>query len=390
MSASASGTAAPKIQAFVRDAEDKSIIQQVLGDFPDALGKVVAGDVKSATAALAAEPSPDLLLVDLDGSEDPVAAIRELSDVCDSDVCVIVIGSINDIVLYRDLKRAGVTEYFVKPLVRGPLQRAFASVFQPAVEDESGRRGKLIAVTGVRGGMGATTLAAMTALHLATARKRATLALDLDLTGGDLALHFNAAPNNALIETFQDPDRFDRLFLERSVIRAQDRLHLLSSLGPINEKVTLNTESVLRLIDRLLERYRFVVADVSRHHPMVILELARRGTCVLVSDASLSCVRDIGRWRQLFQKEAVPNHPIHVLNHRTPQPPLALPDLVSAIKQRPDFVIPYDKDLSRASAMGMEAMSRCGAFSKGLQDFVQSFTGEQRQSRQPLLQRIFA
>jgi response regulator of citrate/malate metabolism len=45
---------------------------------------------------------------------------RKLSEVCDPGTKVIVIGAANDIALYRELMRRGVSEYLVPPL--GTLQ----------------------------------------------------------------------------------------------------------------------------------------------------------------------------------------------------------------------------------------------------------------------------
>jgi pilus assembly protein CpaE len=53
--------------------------------------------------------------------------------------------------------------------------------------------------------------------------------LDLDLLGGDAALHLDAKPSGSLSNTLRDPHRLDQLLIERAVTRLSDRLNLLAS-----------------------------------------------------------------------------------------------------------------------------------------------------------------
>ena len=144
------------------DQESEGVIRQSLSDLGVDDAEFTKGTVETASAALATQASPRLLIVDLSGVDDPLARIDELAARCEPDVSVVTVGDRNDIILYRHLKEAGVAEYFFKPLVRDLVKRTCSSILKRGAGYKStgSRGGKLIFVLGVRGGVGATTIAA--------------------------------------------------------------------------------------------------------------------------------------------------------------------------------------------------------------------------------------
>jgi pilus assembly protein CpaE len=160
--------AAPIAKIFVSDQDSEGVIRQSLSDLGIDDAEFTKGTVETATADLATKASPNLLFVDLSGIEDPVARIYELAERCEPSVSVVAIGNRNDIILYRDLKNAGVSEYFFKPLIIDLVKATCNSVLSGGREKTtSPRTGKLVFVLGVRGGVGATTIAANAAWYLA-------------------------------------------------------------------------------------------------------------------------------------------------------------------------------------------------------------------------------
>ncbi len=175
--------AAPSAHVFVGDQDSEGVIRHCLDDLGVHDAEFTTGTIEVATATLAKRASPRLLIVDVSGLEDAVTRIKELAQVCEPNTGVVVIGDRNDVVLYRELKYAGVVEYFFKPLVGSLLRPTCGGILTGHVEQHA-RIGKLVFVVGVRGGVGATTIAVNTAWHLAEARQRWVLLLDLDLQGG--------------------------------------------------------------------------------------------------------------------------------------------------------------------------------------------------------------
>ncbi len=123
------------------------------------------------------------------------------------------------------------------------------------------RGGRMVALSGARGGVGATTLASNLAWFIGTALHRHTVLLDGELHTGTVALNFNLRFNNGLAVALQSPERVDQLLLERSTQSAGDRLHVLAGQENLDSALDYQPGSAGPLIEALRTRYNFVVAD---------------------------------------------------------------------------------------------------------------------------------
>ncbi|WP_088344427.1 MULTISPECIES: cellulose synthase operon protein YhjQ/BcsQ [Rhodomicrobium] len=380
---------APTARVFVRDPESEGIIRQSLQALSiDA--EFTPGNVKTAITALAKEISPRLLVVDLTGVEDPVLSIRELAEVCEPDIRVVVIGDRNDIVLYRDLKNIGILEYFLKPILRDLLIRTCANVVTPNAVRPSLRTGKLIFVLGVRGGVGSTTIATNTAWYFAEARRRHTMLLDLDLQNGDAALQLDSVPSNALRDAFENPERVDKLYLERGVKHVTERLDLLASLESLETPLMPAEQPVLSLMERLVLRYRFVVVDLPAETALRMPSMLRQSSiCMLVSNSSLAAARDVARWREFLGTDTPERSTLHILNHTTAHGGLAEIDFAKACGQAPDIVIPYDREIAETATYGIKAAQKSSVFKRGLAMMLCKVTGEPMEKSVSFFSRIF-
>ncbi len=261
---------APTAMAFIADQETEDLVRRALGDLSIDDVDFTRGTVETAVEALARRKTPRLLIIDISGVANPLQRINDLAEKCEPEVNVVAIGDRNDILLYQDLKTAGVADYFLKPLVLDTFKRCCNMLLNGAYEDKRthASAGKLVFVLGVRGGVGATTIAVNAAIRLADKGQRWVMLVDLDMESGDAALQLAANPTNALHEALERPERVDKLFLERGALHASDRLDLLASLEPFGKSASLNEDTIKSLIDKLLQRYRFVFVD---------LPTARRG-----------------------------------------------------------------------------------------------------------------
>jgi pilus assembly protein CpaE len=382
--------AAPAVQVFTRDREAEGIIQQSLSTLNAPDVDVVHGDITTAIATLAEQPSPKLLIVDVSNVADTVARVNELAEVCEPNTGVIIIGERNDIVLYRDLKLAGVVEYFFKPLVTDLVTRACNSVLTGVAAPQPTRTGKLVFILGVRGGVGATTIAVNTAWQLAQTRQRWVILLDLDLQGGDAALQLDQTPSHALREVVENPERLDKLFLERAVIPVERRIDLLASLEPIGEKITFDDDAVGTLFDGLLHRYRFTFVDIPPTVAAQLIQALRLPSiCVLVSSGSLVSAREVARWRELLGPNTPERTVLHILNKHGAPDSLSDAEFARAAGRAPDVVIPYDREIATASILGIKGTQKCVALKRGLAPLLRHLSGERVGTHRSILGRIF-
>lgn len=330
--------------------------------------------IDAAIADLAHNASPRVLVVDVSGLSEPMTAINRLADVCNPATEVIVVGDRNDIVLYRDMKAAGVAEYFFKPLISTVVTRVLGSLSQR--DTHAPRTGKLVVTLGVRGGVGSTTIATQLAWHLAEERQRRVLLLDLDLQSGDAALQLDASPNHALREAMEHPERVDELFLERGIVHVTDRLDLFSALEPLSDLPPPPEEAVMQLLATLGRRYRFVIVDLTATMALHLPKLLHAAnTILLVSDGTLISAREVGRWRGRIGANSPERMTLHVLNKQAADSSLPTDELERALGSRPDVSIPYDRALATTAVLGTKAIQAGAGVRRGLAVLTRELAG---------------
>lgn len=371
-------TVAQTALVFVQDRDSEGVIRQCLSDLGVRSPEIRNGGIDAAAAELKTRSSPRLLIVDVDGIEDAVARVRDLADVCEPETGVIVIGDVNDIRIYRSLKAAGVVEYYFKPLVRTLVMQSCNGILTGSTDQPTSRTGKLVFVLGVRGGVGATTIAVTAAWYLAEHLRRRVGLLDLDLYFGDAALQLDVAPSHALREALDHPERVDELFLERGMTRIGERLGVLAALEPLEEVAAVGEPAVLSLLEHLLHRYRYVFVDVpSSSSPGLAQVLHMPATTLLVSTGSLVCARDVARLRERIGPNSAERTTIHILNKSGANDSLSVEEFGSAAGVEPDIVIPNAREIAAASRLGAKGLQKCSALQRGLAPLLRQLSGEE-------------
>ncbi|OFX03768.1 MAG: hypothetical protein A3D94_00280 [Alphaproteobacteria bacterium RIFCSPHIGHO2_12_FULL_66_14] len=359
--------AGPSAAAYVLDEPSEMAMLRSFSNLGFNDANVRRGGADAAIADLARNKSPRILVVDVSGMPEPMAAINRLADVCNPATEVIVVGDRNDIVLYRDMKAAGVAEYFFKPLISTVVTRVLSTLAQGDKETRTRRTGKLVITLGVRGGVGTTTIATQLAWHLAEERQRRVLLLDLDLQSGDAAMQLDATPNHALREALEHPERVDDLFLERGITHVTERLDLFAALEPLSDMAAPSEEAVMQLLGTLTQRYRFVIIDLTTTAALQLPKLLHfANTVLLVSDSTLISVREVGRWRERIGPNSPDRTTLHVLNKQGADGSLPDDELARALVSRPDVSIPYDRTLAKTAMLGTKAIQAGGGVRRGL------------------------
>jgi pilus assembly protein CpaE len=380
----------PAAMVFVADRESEGIIRQCLSDIDIMNVEFNNSNINAAILELTKRTSPRLLVVDVSGINDPTAQVNRLAEVCEPGTGVIVIGETNDITLYREFKEAGVVEYFFKPLVRDLFVRSCNGILTGNIEFPGSRMGKLVFVLGISGGVGATTIAVNTAWSLAETYQRLVMFVDLDVHSGDAALQLNTAPNEALREALEHPERVDDLFIQRGVTHVTKRLNLLASLEPFDNIVAPEEKAVLSLLATLLHRYRYVFVDMPISLvPQLMKVLYLPSICLLVSNSSLTAVRDIVRWREKIGPNTLDRSTLHILNNSDASNSLPESEFMRAIGHPPDIIIPQDHEIGAASRLGIAEVRKVAALQRGLEPVLRLLAGKKGKPRDSFLGRVF-
>ena len=154
------------------------------------------------------------------------AALDELAESCDAGTKVIVIGHVNDVLLYRELIRRGVSDYLIAPLDASTSSAASRSSITPPAAEPVGphHRGDRL-----KGGVGASTIAHNLAWAISRGLSTATVIADSTSALARRGSNFNQDPPQGIAEAVFAPDRLDANFLDRLLSKCAETLHLLAA-----------------------------------------------------------------------------------------------------------------------------------------------------------------
>jgi len=347
--------------AFVSDELTGDILRPIAIEMGWPPEKVSKGGLRNAVQTLAVSASPMILFVDMSESGDPLNDINALAEVCEPGTVVIACGQVNDVRLYRDLLASGIQDYLLKPFnpdqVRDALAHAHLTLSGNRPSEQIVDRPHLMtAVIGVRGGVGASTVATSLGWLLGDAHGRSTALLDLDVHFGTGALAFDVEPGRGLTDAIENPGRIDGLFIERAIVKASEKLSILSAEAPLNQPLITDGSAFYQLQEELKSGFEATVLDLPRHmliqHPHLLHEA---NTVVLVVELTLASARDTIRLLS-WLKAHVPAAQVMVLANRVVAGAIgeiSRKEFEESIERKVDLLIPYDAKLfAQAAKLG--------------------------------------
>ncbi len=360
----------PAAIAFVTDAQCEAALRDGLADVLAEPIELRRGGIRAAIAAQQKSPNPRVLVVDVSSEEEPLRMLSNLSLVVEPDTCVLAIGEANELALYREITHGlGVGEYLAKPLTRDSVARFFGPLVRgQSPEAELVTGGQFITVTGARGGVGASVIAASLAWQFAVVVRRHTVLLDGDLYRGTAALLLQAEPGEGLRKVLEAPERIDMLLAERAAQPVGDRLHVLSSQDPLGRLTQYAPGAAEQMLAALRRRYNVVIGDAPwQPDPFCRDLLAAAGRRVVVLTPTLPGLRDTLRLLALPGASTA----IVVLNRLGMPGGLKRQQVEEALRRPPDVVIPdLPRQVAAAVTMGEPASRHGRAFRAGIETLL--------------------
>lgn len=372
-------------QAYICDDAALDVLRPVVVEMGWAPEKCNKGGLRNAVQALSISASPNILLVDLSESGDPLNDINALAEVCEPGTVVIAIGQVNDVRLYRDLLASGIHDYLLKPLnpsvLRDALVNAQAVFSAPKFADASAAKQHIsTAVIGTRGGVGASTIATSLAWLFSAENKQPTALLDLDIHFGTGALSLDLEPGRGLTDAIENPSRIDGLFIERAMIRANDNLAILSAEAPINMPLMTDGAAFLQLEEEFRHAFEMTVIDLPRNMLINFPQLlADVNVIVIVTELTLAAARDTIRMLSWLKTNAQHAQVIVVANKVQPGVgEISKADFESSIERKIDIGVAYDlKSAANAAKLGKTfcEANRASKASVALRDVAKAVMG---------------
>src|SRR5438876_11183525 len=224
-----------------------------------ALLSVHMGGIAAAIDAYHTAPTPNVILLESEPGSDILEALDELATVCDAGTRVVVIGSANDVTPYRELVRRGVSDYVTAPVQPIDVVRAICGLYAAS---EAVAVGRIIAVVGAKGGVGASTVAHNVAWTIARDLALDSVVIDLDLAFGTAGLDYNQDPMQGIANAIFQPDRPDTALMERLLAKCTDRLSLLAAPATLERVYDFGAEAFDAIFDTLRMTTPCIVLDV--------------------------------------------------------------------------------------------------------------------------------
>ncbi len=250
------------IHAFCDNQQTAEVVQSASADRRMSRSHVTIqlGGIMAAVQVYQGQATPNVLMVESHGSRDAILSeLSQLAQVCQATTKVVVIGHINDVILYRELMRQGVAEYLVAPLHQLQVIETIANLYRdPKAEPV----GKVMAFVGAKGGVGSSTLAHNIAWQMSKRFGTDTVITDLDLAFGTAGLNFNLDPSGGMIDALGQPDRVDSTFIDRLLTKLGDKLSLLSAPGGVDREFNIEAHAVETILNAVRGSVPCVIVDV--------------------------------------------------------------------------------------------------------------------------------
>jgi len=381
--------------ACIGDEVTRETVNRVVSHLGNLDAKVRAGDLASARKAIDPKSPPDLMLLDISGTSDPVSALDELLQLCPRSTRVLVIGSVNDVSLYRSLTSLGVIDYLVKPVSGEVLHDALAALLDEGGRDGSGLQTRITAFLGARGGVGTTSIAVATAWYFVNEFHQRASLIDLDLHFGTLALGLDLEPGRGLREALEHPERIDSLLISSAMSSAGDRLKVLAGEESLDETMHFHPEAFGPLFELLANDFDQLVIDLprgldagSRH------VISNADTFVLVTDLSLAGLRDALRVMDLVKRIGSKSAPLIVASqvgapHRGE---ISQREFERGLGQNLDHLISYDPKAAVTMARhgkALPAVSRSSKAAEEMLTLAQRLSGRETAKKRSILGRFW-
>jgi pilus assembly protein CpaE len=387
------------LQAFCETPGVAATMQAAIADrrMDKAHARIHMGGPAAAVEAFRSAPTPNIIVLEtVADASSLIGHLDALSESCDAGTKVIVIGHVNDVQLYRDLIRRGVSEYLIAPLGTLDVLKTLSELY---VAPGARNLGRIIAVMGAKGGVGSSTVSHNVAWAIARNLDASTVIVDLDIAYGTAGLDFNQDPPQGIAEAVFAPERLDANMLDRLLSRCSDNLALLAAPAMLDRTLDLPEDAFEQLFDLLRATVPCVVLDV----PHVWTGWARRALIsadeiVVVAGPELASLRNAKNLIDLARANR-PNDagPKLVLNQvgMPKRPEIDAAEFSKALGIDVLTSIPFDAQLFGTAANNGQMIAEVQAGGKIAEAFVHiasSLTGrgEAKRSKRSLFEPLVA
>ena len=362
------------VQAFCATAETAAAVRSAGED--RRLGKahltVQMGGMATAIESYRTVPTPNVIILETEGRSDILAGLDQLATVCDAGTRVVVIGSDDDVAPYRELVRRGVSDYVVGPVDTLDVVRSICGLFSAS---EAVAVGRIIAIVGAKGGVGASTVAHNVAWAIARDLALDSVVIDLDLAFGTASLDYNKDPLQGIANAVFSLERPDTAFIDRLLAKCTDHLSLLAAPATLERVYDFGEQAFDAIFDTLRMTMPCIVLDIPHQWSgWTKRALVGADDILIVAEPDLANLRNTKNMITML-KASRPNDqtPLYCLNQvgMPRRPEINARGFAKTIESPPVAAIPFDSRMFGTAANNGQMIAEISANHRTTRMFLQ-------------------
>jgi len=334
------------IQAFCEHSQTAELVEQAVHD--RRMSKVALtthnGGLEGAIESYRSNPTPNLIIVETSLATDDIPlALDRLAEVCDATTRLIVLGHVNDVLLYRELIRSGVSEYLVLPTSAQSIVNAIADLF---AAEGAAPIGRTIAFVSAKGGAGGSTVAHNVAWAVSQHLRQDVLVLDMDLAFGTAGLNFNQDPPHGIADALGAAGKVDPTMLDRLMSKAANHINLLTAPAMLDHTFDLAERDFEQVTELAQKTTPVVVLDLPHMWTAWVRHtLATVDEVVIVAEPDLANLRNAKNLADTVKAlRPTESEPLLVVNKLgvPKRPEIAPQEFAASVECRLIGQIPFD------------------------------------------------
>jgi pilus assembly protein CpaE len=378
------------IQAFCETVETAAAIQSAGEDrrLGKAHLKIQMGGVAAAIEAYRSSPTPNVVVLEFEGRGEIILnGLDSLAESCDAGTRVVVVGRHNDVMLYRELVRRGVSDYLMSPIGTLDVVRSICGLFSAPDAKPVGR---IIAVVGAKGGVGASTIAHNIAWSAGRDLALDSVVTDLDLPFGTAGLDYNQDPPQGVADAVFSPDRVDTNFVDRLLARCTDHLSLLAAPATLERVYDFGAEAFDSIFDSLRATVPCIVLDVPHQwNGWTQRTLVNADEILIVAAPDLANLRNAKNLFDYLRTSRINDHrPFYCLNQVgvPKRPEIKASEFAKALEDDPVAIIPFEPQVFGTAANNGQMIAEVSSSHRAAATFrelAQLLTGRSEAKKPP-------
>ena len=350
LAASADARPVPRIsiQAFCETNAAAETVQLAAEDrrLAKAHVSVHMGGTEAAVAHYETSPTPNLIILEVHGDRNNILSqIDALAECCDVGTKVVIMGHVNDVVLYRELTRRGVSEYLVHPISPVMLMEGISNLYNDPDADPIGN---VIAFIGAKGGVGSSTISHNVAWTISELLTSDVVVADFDLAFGTTGLDFNQDPVQGIAEALSSPERLDEVLLDRLLTKCSEHLSIFAAPVVLDRDYDMSPEACDIVVDVVRQNVPYVVVDLphlwSDWNKRLLLQADE---IVITATPDLANLRNTKNIIELVKQTRASDGPPHLVMNMVgmpKRPEIPVREFCQGLDLEPTAIIDFDSE----------------------------------------------